>query len=206
MIHLFATGTILGLSAGFAPGPLLTFVISQTLKYNVREGLKVALAPLVTDLPIVLITLFVLTKLSGFKTILALISFFGGAFLLYLSYETIKAKSLEIRVEDAKPQSLLKGAIINALNPHPYLFWFSVGAPTMMKAQAESPFGAAAFVISFYLFLIGSKVGLALVVSQSRTFLAGKTYIYTMRFLGAALFVLALVLLRDGLRLMGILV
>ncbi|MDY6953588.1 MAG: LysE family translocator, partial [Thermodesulfobacteriota bacterium] len=51
-----AIGIVLGLSAGFAPGPLLALVISQTLRHNAVEGLKVALAPLVTDLPIILIT------------------------------------------------------------------------------------------------------------------------------------------------------
>ena len=51
------TGVIFGLSAGFAPGPLLTLVITQTLKHNIKEGVKVALAPLLTDLPIILAAL-----------------------------------------------------------------------------------------------------------------------------------------------------
>ena len=55
MISFLTTGAILGLSAGFAPGPLLTLVVSETLRYNVKEGIKVALAPIVTDLPIVVL-------------------------------------------------------------------------------------------------------------------------------------------------------
>ena len=205
MVHPFITGTVLGLSAGLAPGPLLTLVISQTLKYNAREGLKVALAPLITDVPIVLATLFVLAGLSGFRTILAIISFLGAVFLAYLSYETARTTPPDVEILDAtRPQSLLKGALVNALNPHPYLFWFTVGAPTVIRAHQETSFGAAAFVTSFYLLLIGSKMGLAVVVGQSRTFLAGRAYIYTMRILGAALFVLALLLFRDGLKLIGI--
>ena len=203
MVHPFVTGTVLGLSAGLAPGPLLTLVISQTLKYNAREGLKVALAPLITDLPIILATLFVLARLSGFKTILAVISFAGALFLAYLSYETLRTKPLDIKIQEARPQSLLKGALVNALNPHPYLFWFSVGAPTMIRAHQETSFGALAFVTSFYMLLIGSKICLAVAVGQSRTFLAGRAYIYTMRILGAALAVLALLLFRDGLKLIG---
>ena len=194
------------MSAGLAPGPLLAFVISQTLKYNVKEGLKVALAPLITDLPIILITLFLLTKLSNFKMVLGVISFLGGAFILYLSYETIQTKPLQVAYQDAKPQSLKKGAMVNALNPYPYLFWFSVGAPTMLKAQAASSLGAAAFVTSFYLCLVGSKIFLALVVGKSRTFLDGRVYVYTMRALGMLLFLFALLLFRDGLRLIGIVI
>lgn len=204
MLRPLVTGTVLGLSAGLVPGPLFTFVISQTLKYNAAEGLKAALSPLVTDLPIILLALFALDRLSEFETVLSVISFLGGSFLLYLSYETLRVNPSNITLEDVRPRSLLRGVMVNALNPHPYLFWFSVGAPLVIRAQRESAFGGAAFIVSFYLLLVGSKIGLALVVGKSRTFLAGKTYIYTMRILGGALFVLAILLFRDGLRLIGI--
>jgi len=204
MIDTWFLGLVLGLSAGLAPGPLFAFVISQTLKYNVKEGLKVALAPLITDVPIILVTLFLLTKLSNFEMALGIISFLGGAFILYLSYETIQTKPLEASFQDSKAQSLKKGAMVNALNPHPYLFWFSVGSPTMLKAQAESSLGAVAFVTSFYLCLIGSKICLALVVGKSRAFLERRIYVYTMRVLGALLFLSSLLLFRDGLRLVGL--
>ena len=204
MLHPLVTGTVLGLSAGLIPGPLFTFLISQTLKYNAKEGLKVALSPLVTDLPVILIALFALHRLSEFETVLSAICFLGGSFLLYLSYETFRVNPFNVTLEDVKPRSLLRGVMVNALNPHPYLFWFSVGAPLVIKAQRQSPWGGAAFIVTFYMLLIGSKIGLALVVGKSRTFLAGNVYIYTMRTLGAALFVLALLLFRDGLRLAGI--
>lgn len=71
-------GTVLGLSAGFAPGPLLTLVISETLQHGIKSGIKVALAPIITDLPIVLITLYVLSKLTHFHGILGGISIIGG--------------------------------------------------------------------------------------------------------------------------------
>jgi len=204
MIDTWLLGLVLGLSAGLAPGPLLAFVISQTLKYNVKEGLKVALAPLITDLPIILVTLFLLTKLSNFKMALGMISFLGGAFILYLSYESVQTKPLAVTDQETKAHSLKKGALVNALNPHPYLFWFSVGAPTMLKAQAESNLGAVAFVTSFYICLVGSKICLALVVGKSRAFLEGRMYVYTMRVLGVLLFLFALLLFRDGLRLIGL--
>jgi threonine/homoserine/homoserine lactone efflux protein len=171
----------------------------------VKEGLKVALAPLITDLPIILITLFILTKLAHFELILGMISFLGGSFIFYLSYESIQTKPIEFEVQNTDPKSLRKGALVNALNPHPYLFWFSVGAPIMVSAQGESSFGAAAFLVSFYVFLVGAKVVTALVVSKSRTFLAGSIYICTMRILGVLLFFFAMLLFWDALRLVGVL-
>ena len=49
-LTLLTNGIILGLSAGFAPGPLSVLVISQTIQYGTGEGVKSAFAPLITDL------------------------------------------------------------------------------------------------------------------------------------------------------------
>ncbi|MFC1515262.1 hypothetical protein ACFL7E_00730 [Thermodesulfobacteriota bacterium] len=63
----------------------------------------------------------------------------------------------------------------------------------------------SAFVGSFYLLLVGSKMSLAMFVGRSRTFLTAKAYIYTVKVLGVALCVLSIFLFRDGLKLAGLL-
>ena len=204
MITFLTTGIILGLSAGFAPGPILALVISETLNHDKRAGIKVALAPIITDLPIITLTLFILSKLSGFHAVLGIISLLGGCFILYLGFENIRAKGISVRLDEDKPRSLQKGIIVNLLSPHPYLFWFSVGGPLTIKAMQHSIITAAAFITSFYVLLIGSKILIAIAVGKSKSFLTDKTYIYTMRLLGTMLVLLALFLFRDGLRLLGI--
>lgn len=57
MIELLIAGITLGLYSDLSPGPLQILVVSQTLKHDYNEGVKVAFAPLITDLPIILITL-----------------------------------------------------------------------------------------------------------------------------------------------------
>jgi threonine/homoserine/homoserine lactone efflux protein len=94
MISFLTTGTILGLSAGFAPGPLLALVISETVEYGVKAGVKVALAPIITDLPIIIITLFILAKLSSFHSVLGVISIIGAIFILYMGIENIRIKGV----------------------------------------------------------------------------------------------------------------
>jgi threonine/homoserine/homoserine lactone efflux protein len=86
VISALITGCVFGLSSGLAPGPLLVLLITQTLRHNTREGIKVAAAPLITDLPIVLVSLFVLTRLEAYHRALAFISLAGGIYVLYLSY------------------------------------------------------------------------------------------------------------------------
>lgn len=205
MMDFLTIGTVLGLSAGFAPGPLLTLVVSETLQHDIKSGVKVALAPIITDLPIIILTLFILAKLSGFHNILGGISLIGGCFILFMGFQGIRTKGVALHLAEVQSRSLTKGVLANALSPHPYLFWFSVGAPIMNKAISENVGDALAFVCSFYVFLVGSKIALALLVGRSKSFLQGRAYLAVMRFLGLVLCALAIVLFRDGLRLLGIL-
>lgn len=195
------TGIILGLSSGFSPGPLTTLVISQALQHGAREGLKVALAPFITDLPIVLVSVFLMTRLSNFHGILALISVIGGVFLVYLAYSSFKTSNIGMDIKATEPRSLGKGTIANLLNPAPYLFWITIGAPNVVSAWTQSPLTAAGFLTAFYACLVGGKMFLAVVAANSRQFLSGPAYAYVMRILGALLLVLAIILFRDGIRL-----
>jgi len=204
MIEYLSTGTLLGLTAGFSPGPLLVLVISETLRHNVKEGIKVAIAPIITDLPILVVSLLILKKLSNFEVVLGCVSIIGGIFVLYLGYESFRTKGIDLNIEKQSSNALKKGIITNALNPHPYIFYMTVGAPIMLKALNKNAFWAVAFLASFLLFLVGSKVILAIITGKSRTFLKNKAYIFIMRALGALLFLFSFILFRDGLRLLGV--
>ena len=194
------SGIIFGLTLGMSPGPLLTLVISETLKHDKKEGIKIAVAPILTDLPIVLITLLILSKLTNFDPILGSISILGAIFIGYLAYENISIKKIEPDVSEAKPQSIKKGVIANFLNPHPYVFWFIIGAPTVLQAYNISLFSAIAFILGFYIFLIGSKISIAVIVEKSRFFLKSNIYVYTIRLLGIVLSVFSLMFLLEGLK------
>ncbi len=78
MSHFLFMGLVLGLSAGLAPGPLLTLVVSETLRHHVGAGIRVALAPLISDLPIVLVSVGILSTMADFEAVLGGISLGGG--------------------------------------------------------------------------------------------------------------------------------
>ncbi len=200
------TGILLGFSAGIAPGPLLTLVISETLSGGVGAGVRVALSPLLTDLPIIVFAFFFVSQFSDVETLLGGMSIIGGIFVFYMGYENLR--TVTSRGDMPAPstsRSLFRGVVTNLLSPHPYLFWFSVGAPIMSKAISVSVVAPVLFLLSFYLFLVGAKVVLANVAGRSRNFLQGQVYVNTMRFLGLVLCVFALTLLVDGFRLLGVL-
>jgi len=203
VISSLTAGTVLGLSAGFSPGPLLALVITQTLRHNIKEGVKVAMTPFITDMPIIIVSLFLLTRLTGLEGVLGAISLLGGLYVLYLAYEALFAGPVNLALPKGQPQSVKKGAIVNALSPHPYIFWITVGAPLVVKAQPYGIMAPLAFLGSFYAFLVGSKVVLAVAVGKSRGFLTSKGYLYAIRILAGGLAIFAFFLLKDALRLMG---
>ena len=79
-------GLLLGLGVGLAPGPLLALVISASLRGGVSHGLRVALSPLITDLPIIVVSLFVLQQVND--SAIGFLSIVGALVLVYFAYES----------------------------------------------------------------------------------------------------------------------
>ncbi|MFZ5907570.1 MAG: LysE family translocator [Nitrospirota bacterium] len=197
------SGVLFGLVAGISPGPLLALVISETLSHSRREGILVALAPILTDVPIVLASVMLLAKLSYSPMILGTISILGALFIGHLAYESITVKTGASNLQNIRPHALRKGIIANFLSPHPYLFWITVGAPMVLRAYTATLLSAFLFVLGFYVLLVGSKIFVAVVVDKSRDFLKSRAYVYTIRLLGFVLLIFAALFLKDGLRLLG---
>jgi len=169
MIGFVGAALVLGLSSGLSPGPLSALVIAQTIKYGAKEGIKVSVTPLVTDIPIICIAVFLLSSFAYVHNVLGWISIAGGSFLIYLAWETFRATPPEMNAAGRQVQSLGKGIAVNALNPHPYLFWITVGAPIIIKAYQESLAAAAAFILCFLFSLVGTKVFITVVVDRTKT-------------------------------------
>lgn len=196
------SGCVLGLSAGAAPGPLLTLVITETLTYGPRAGIRVALAPVLSDPPIILLCALVLAELSRFHTALALVSLAGGLVVLGLAQDAWRAEPPRLGDAPARSFSLRKGVITNVLNPHPYIFWISVGAPLLVRGWRQHGLAdPALFLTGFYTGLVGSKVVIALLTARSRAFLHGRAYALLLKLLALALAAFGIFFLRDAWRL-----
>jgi len=141
---------------------------------------------------------FVLNRLSNFGVVIGLITAIGSCYVFYLSYETIRTGPIRPEAPLTQPHSFRKGVLVNALNPHPYLFWVTVGVPFILKIRGENPMAAWIFILTFFALLVGSKIVIALIVERFRTFLVGKWYLYTMRILGIILAVFAVLLMKDA--------
>lgn len=175
-------GIALGFGAGIAPGPLLGLVIASTLRQGWRAGLRLALVPLISDAPIVALCLSVLSTLPS--RVIAVIGEFGGLLLLYLAFQTVRdARHATIEPADEMPRSrgrrrglVVRGIVINWLNPHPWLFWIGAGGPILVEAWRSAEWRAGVFLIGFYLLLVGTKVAIAGIVALGRGRLTQRWY------------------------------
>ncbi|GAA0369172.1 LysE family translocator [Streptomyces blastmyceticus] len=169
-----ALGVALGFSAGISPGPLLALVLSGTLRGGLGVGLRVAAVPLITDLPVIILSVTVLSVLPGRAVSAG--GVIGGLFLAWLAASTIReSRTAEIpAVREAAVvraegrRTLRQGVLINLLSPHPWVFWLTTGAPLLVAAWRDSPPGAGGFLLGFYALLVGSKAALALIVARAR--------------------------------------
>jgi threonine/homoserine/homoserine lactone efflux protein len=191
------------LVAGLSPGPILTLLVAETLKFGKEDGFKVALSPLITDSTIILLTSLLLSTFAENNIVIGLISILGACYLAYISLENFRAKTDKFEVVITRKGAFKRAVITNLLNPHTYLFWISVGSPIILENLKTNASGIVPFLLGFYTCLIGSMVFVALITDKSKSLIKSKYYSYALRILGIALILFAIVFLTEGLKLIA---
>lgn len=167
MFDLLLMALGLGFSSAATPGSYQAYLLSQTGRYGLRRSLPLSLVPLVSDGPIILLIMLVLTHTPDWLTIGLRLA--GGFFLLYLAWGAflVIKNPPPNESEDSKRMQggFIKGVIMNLLNPNPYLFWSMIGGPMLITCWNESPVWLFLFVLCFYLTLIGGNAVLVLIFS-----------------------------------------
>ena len=203
MRYYLATGALLGLGAGLSPGPLLTLVISESLRRGAAAGVRVALAPLVSDLPIIILVLLGLGRVAPTGMLPGILALAGGSLVIWMGVGELRSTG-DVAVESrVQTHPLRRGVWVNVLSPYPYLFWLGVGGPILLKAWDHKQGAPFVFLGSFYLLLVGSKALLACAAGRM-VFLGSKGYRITLRVLGLLFCLFGLSLIKEGLTLCGL--
>lgn len=193
-----ALGLSLGIGAGVAPGPLLAVVIRATLEGGFAAGARVAMGPFLTDLPIIAFAALLAAALP--EVALAALGIAGGAFLVWLGVEALREDPAPVEAAAGGPGatsgSLRRGAVVNLLNPHPWVFWIAVGVPILGDGTTVE---AAVFLVAFYAMLVGSKLVVAALLAAGRErLLRGAGYRWALRASGVLLLVAGVALAVEG--------
>jgi len=159
-----------GFAAAVEPGPFQTYLISQTLTRGWRRALPVALAPLVSDGPVVALVLLVLSQIP--TALQRFLYVAGGLFVLYLARNAFRAwrRFDVVAPVTARPdrQNLLKAALVNALSPGPYMYWSLVTGPVLLAGWRETPANGIGFLVGFYVAIVVTLAGLILLFGTAR--------------------------------------
>lgn len=163
MVGYVVVGFALAFSAAIQPGPLQAYLLSKVASVGWRKTLPAALAPLLSDGPIAILALWVLGQLS--VTLQSVLRLAGAGLLFYFAFRTFQQwyrhdSGPAIRV-DKVPRTVLEAAMVNFLNPNPWLGWTLILGPVVISAWQEAPSSGVAVVASFYLTMV---VTLALVI------------------------------------------
>ncbi len=184
MNEFFFSALSFGLAAGIKPGPLGIFVIQQTLSRGLPAGVRASLAPLVTDGPIILVALWLLSNFKSVDLLAAGMSLLGGIYLLWLASKMFRVREISLSAKLRSESSLATAVKLNFVNPGPYFFWFTVGGSYIIRGTAIE---SAVFVVTAIGALIASKVAMAVIASRFLPALESRGYLIAMKILAATM-------------------
>ena len=192
-------GASLGLTASVSPGPLLFYLISQSLSGGWKRGVTVAIAPLVSDIPLIVVILVMLDHVP--PLLLRLITIVGGIYVIYLAWNLFQSWRQNRKVNlDEKSEfrhNLGRAILVNYLSPGPYMFWSLVNGPLLLQALHISIMHGIVFLVSFYTMFIGSMIALVSIFSQAQRF--GQSLVRTLSLLsGIILSIIGIILIYRG--------
>lgn len=196
VIESLLLGAALGLFAGIVPGPFLTLVATTTLRSGLEAGLKVALIPLVTELPVAFVAVFVLTQLPD--SVLRWVGMAGGLLVLYMAWRVeVDARDPHLEDRDVEPVKghYLRVALVGVLAPAPWIFWFLLAGPLFLNRWNNSPWHALGFMGAFFFCFVGMMVLVSWGVASGRKKLSERWYRRALRGAGAILAIVGCVLI-----------
>lgn len=175
VLSFFFVGAGLGLSAAISPGPFQSLVIRESLLGGLRRAAPVTFAPLLADIPIGIVFVFLLGQApQGFLQIVRLA---GAALLFYLAWglwqqlrageNTDSDAAARALPEQSAGRGFMLGTMMLFLSPGPYLFWSSVNGPLLLEALDLGLGHALAFLGAFYIFSIGGLLAIAALIARA---------------------------------------
>jgi threonine/homoserine/homoserine lactone efflux protein len=169
MLAYLVSGIAYGFAAGATPGPLSMFIISQAISNGWRKTLPAAFSPLITDGPVAILVLSVLSQAPASMVLCLRLA--GGIFILYLALGAWKSWRSFNGAGETLPasgsQSLLKAAAVNWLNPNLYIGWSIIFGPIVLSGWREAPINGVAVILGFYTTIIAVMMGIILLFSAA---------------------------------------
>ena len=168
-VYLFF-GITYALAAAIQPGPFQTFIISKTLENGWKKTLPAAFAPVLSDGPIIVLVLFILSKIPS--ELIRFLQIGGGLLLLYLAYSSFRSflnfDNLNRPEENKTNSTLIKAVLVNLLNPAPYIGWSLIMGPMFIEGYNQSAANGIALIAGFYITIVLAQMGIILLFGLAK--------------------------------------
>jgi threonine/homoserine/homoserine lactone efflux protein len=170
MLGYIIQGLGYGFAAAVQPGPFQTYTLSQALNRGWRHALPMALAPLLSDAPIITLMLLVLSQVPDWLQRFLYIA--SGLFILTLAWGAFQAwrafDAAALLEANPSRQGLLKATLMNMLSPGPYIFWSLVTGPILLEGWREAPALGIGFLVGFYAAMVAALTVLILLFGLAK--------------------------------------
>jgi len=144
-----------GVSFATAPmlsfGPFKIFVLSSSLRDGWRGTLRLALVPLVADIPVIGLLWFLIGSLSA--SMLNLLRIAGALFYIYLAYSlhrNAQRKVSQERLQQTGQRTFWQAVTAVWITPQVYINWATIGIPALILYSNQSTVQALSFLVGFY--------------------------------------------------------
>jgi len=158
-------------AAAVQPGPLQAYLISQTMINGWRRTVPATFAPIISDIPIVVLVLLLLAQVP--PSFINVIRLAGGIYLLYLAFQALQSYRAYSHLRESPPrmvyQTIWKAVVVNLLNPNPYLGWALIMGPLFLKAWSDSPSYGIGVIVLFYATMILATAAIIALFSGARS-------------------------------------
>jgi threonine/homoserine/homoserine lactone efflux protein len=172
MLEYIVLGGGMAFAAGVQPGPLQAFLFSQVAEKGWKRTLPASFAPILSDGPIALLVLLVLKSLP--HEMARVLHAAGGILLLYLAWKSFRSWRRQRQDLPSKtvspPRTLFQAALVNILNPNPYLGWSLVLGPSAIEAWGKGPANAVALIVAFYGTMVATLAATIVIFGASGSF------------------------------------
>lgn len=132
---------LLGFTTALIPGPDILFVLRNILSLGFKQGFLGFLGIFSGWLVFLSLIYFGFSSFIQGDIIQASLSFIGGIYLIYISYELFRKKKNQINFTQKKQKNILlyfKGLFINLSNPKAILFFATIISPFMQDNLENS--------------------------------------------------------------------
>lgn len=197
MAAFFLKSLLIGYSGAVMPGSLLTYVINQSLHKGARTGFFAIVGHAILELALILAIFLGLSRLFAIDITRIIISFLGGALLIYFGITGIISalkKDFGLTADDSSAahsdrRVVADGLLLSGSNPYFIIWWTTIGIVLLYEGYSLFGYiGVVVFTIGHLLADFTWYMLVSAMIAKSKKFLPRKAYRVIAAVLALALF------------------